>query len=240
MITIMHLFPNKMNLYGEYANIAVLRRRLTEAGEQVCVRPIPFGEELNLTECDFLYIGGGVDSAMLDVLRELRKNTGMIESFVRFGGVVLATGNAAALFGSSIVIYGEQTQGLGIADYTATLNHLRRYAEYIMSTELVEAAVLGSINTSLEITESSQPMFRIISTNDKDKSRSAEGFMTDGIYATSLIGPLLVRNPVLLDWFAQKLCKRELAQSDSPWMGYARRGYEQLLTTLQHSLGEKG
>ena len=37
-LTILHLYPDCMSLYGEYANVAVLRRHLEAAGVAVTVR----------------------------------------------------------------------------------------------------------------------------------------------------------------------------------------------------------
>ena len=39
-LTILHLYPDSMSLYGEYANLALLRRRLEALGVQVNVKNI--------------------------------------------------------------------------------------------------------------------------------------------------------------------------------------------------------
>lgn len=39
-LTLLHLYPDSMNLYGEYANLAVLRRHLEALGVSVTVRAV--------------------------------------------------------------------------------------------------------------------------------------------------------------------------------------------------------
>jgi len=240
MIHIGHLFPDLMNLYGEYANVVALRRRLEDAGEEVSVRAIRIGEELDLKGMDFLYIGGGTDGAMVRALHELRRNPGLIGSFAGFGGLVLLTGNASAILCSNLTVYGDEEKGLEISGSSATLSHSRRYAEYIMASTIISSGVVGAINTSIEMTPSEKPLFQVICTSDSRKNMQVEGYLGEGIYATSLIGPLLVRNPALLTWFAEKLAGHELPAVREPWGAVAEAGFRSVLTTLHSEIQGKG
>ena len=101
-IQLLHLYPDLMNLYGEYANVAALRRSLERQGAEVVVRTGTLYEDIDFSGADFLYMGAGTESAQLVALEDLRRYEGAIRAALERGAVVLATGNAMELFGSSI------------------------------------------------------------------------------------------------------------------------------------------
>ena len=56
-LTLIHLYPDLMNLYGSYANLSVLRRTLEGLGHSVTVQPVLPGESVALDGCHFLSLG---------------------------------------------------------------------------------------------------------------------------------------------------------------------------------------
>ena len=44
-IKIIHFYPDLMSLYGSYANVSVLKRRLEQMGSTVTVTPVLPGQE---------------------------------------------------------------------------------------------------------------------------------------------------------------------------------------------------
>ena len=70
-LTILHLYPDCMSLYGEYANVAVLRRHLEAAGVSVAVETALFEDAPDFERADFIYMGAGAErtqKAALDAL----------------------------------------------------------------------------------------------------------------------------------------------------------------------------
>ena len=53
-LNIVHLYPDVMNLYGEYANIAVLRRHLEAMGAAVTVRMIACEDSPDFAGADLI------------------------------------------------------------------------------------------------------------------------------------------------------------------------------------------
>ena len=72
-IQLLHLYPDLMNLYGEYANVAALRRSLERQGAEVVVRTGTLYEDIDFSGADFLYMGAGTESAQLTALEDLRR-----------------------------------------------------------------------------------------------------------------------------------------------------------------------
>ena len=58
-LTIMHLYPDCMSLYGEYANIAVLRRHLEAIGVTVNIRAVTCEDVPDFSGADMIYMSAG-------------------------------------------------------------------------------------------------------------------------------------------------------------------------------------
>ena len=69
-IRIIHFYPDLMSLYGSYANVTVLRRRLELLGHTVCVEAVQPGEDVSLTDAAFLFMGAGTERAQKAALED--------------------------------------------------------------------------------------------------------------------------------------------------------------------------
>ena len=71
-ITIAHLYPKLLNLYGDLGNIITLKKRCEWRGISVEIEDIGIGDTIK--EHDLYFIGGGQDKQQQDVADELFKN----------------------------------------------------------------------------------------------------------------------------------------------------------------------
>ena len=65
---ILHLYHDIMNLYGDYANVAAMRRMLEKSGENVTVDRLSLADTAVLEDYDFIYIGSGTENKSMAVL----------------------------------------------------------------------------------------------------------------------------------------------------------------------------
>ena len=72
-IKILHFYPDLMSLYGSYANVSVLKRRLEQMGSTVTVTPVLPGQEADLSDADFLYMGAGTEHAQKAALADFAR-----------------------------------------------------------------------------------------------------------------------------------------------------------------------
>ncbi len=63
MITIVHLYSDLLNLYGDRGNIAALQQRLNWRGIETTVRHIHQNDSLDLNNADIVLLGGGSDAS---------------------------------------------------------------------------------------------------------------------------------------------------------------------------------
>ncbi len=225
---IVHLYPDLMNLYGDYASALLLQKRLDCAGYAADILPVTTGQPLPGEGWDLLLIGAGTEGAMLSALDDIRARRGELG-----GGKILLLGNALALLGAAVTDEaGAAHEGAALLNLSVAIDGKRRYAEYLMRCPLVSSPVTGSINTSLTVDSAEPPLFSVQYETAPLLDKSFEGVLTDKIFATQLTGPLLVRNPALLDYFAASLCPDALPPCDEAWYRYACKGYDALVRRL--------
>ncbi len=234
MIRIFHAFDSLMNLYGEYGNVSMLERALKDAGEEVEVITLKRLEGFDPDSCGFLYIGAGTEGAAAAACTECAEQKDRLSAYAERGGLALLTGTAPALFGKGVVLNGMLHEGAGVLDVTYKVTPGKRsYSEFIMSCDEISDSVVGAISTSSEIISGETPFFTARFDAAGILHGTTEGAKKDGIYASELIGPLLARNPALLNFFAAKIAGHEIEVCpESAAMGFAKKSFESVLATL--------
>ena len=115
-LTIGHLYPDLLNLYGDRGNIQCMMKRCEWRGieaETIAYRledPIDFGA------LDIVLLGGGSDREQMLVcnrLKEIRKD---FKEFVETDGVVLAICGGYQLLGNFYETKDGSIDGLGLVD----------------------------------------------------------------------------------------------------------------------------
>lgn len=233
MIKIVYAYGDLLGLYGEYANVKALQQRLECAGETVEVETVHVGEDFRLTGANLFYVGAGTDGKMLAALEDINEKKDAVLQYLENGGLALATGNALALFGGTVVdADGASAKGLGFCDLGVRIDDKRRYGECIARCALIKEKVVGSINTSLTVVSREAPFFTIDYASAPVLRIPSEGVVKNNFYGTELSGPLLVRNPALLDAFAGKIAGHALPICGEGWYDFAWDGYNSVLGTL--------
>jgi len=70
-LTLGHLYPDQLNLYGDRGNILTLQRRCQLRGIELRVVELGIGDALAPDEYDMLFIGGGQDKEQAPVAQDL-------------------------------------------------------------------------------------------------------------------------------------------------------------------------
>src|SRR5579884_2501548 len=71
-LTLGHLYPDQLNMYGDRGNILTLRRRCEWRGIELRVTALDLGQPVDHAAFDMLFIGGGQDKEQDEVARDLR------------------------------------------------------------------------------------------------------------------------------------------------------------------------
>ena len=72
-ITIAHLYPDMLNLYGDSGNIVTLKHRLEARGIEAEIKTYALEDEIDFESTDIVFIGGGGDREQLAVCGRSRE-----------------------------------------------------------------------------------------------------------------------------------------------------------------------
>ena len=235
-LNIVHLYPDVMSLYGEYANPAVLRRHLEALGVTVTVRPVTCEDEPDFAGADFLYMGAGTERGQKYVLEKLLPHADGLKAAIEAGAVLLFTGNAMETLGASVTDAGGKVwPALGLAEFTTAETDRRDPGDVVAHASLLDRPVVGfmnkcSVTSGVEVT-----LFDSLTLgfgNEADKG--AEGYVSGNVLATHLTGPVLVKNPHFTDLIIRRIFKARSWDLPAalPVLPHEREAYEVTLAEL--------
>lgn len=241
-LTILHLYPDMMNLYGEYANVAVLRRHLEALGVAVSVQTA--GEGADFPAADFIYMGAGTERKQKYVLAAAPRQAEGLKAAVEGGAVVLFTGNAMETLGASVAsAKGGVWPGYALADFTTVETDRRSPGDVVASSALWEAPAVGFMNKCSVTRGVTTPLFQELPLGfGNEEEHGAEGYVSGSVFATHITGPVLVKNPDFTDLLIRRLFAHkgwELPER-LPALPHEREAYAVTLAELQSRIGREG
>lgn len=235
-LKIVHLYPDVMSLYGEYANVAVLRRHLEALGVDVTVKAVTCGDGPDFSGADLIYMGAGTERARKYVLERLLPCGDGLKAAVEAGAAALFTGNAMEAAGASVTdAEGRVWPALGLADFTTAETDRRDPVDVIAHTSLLDRPVVGFMNKCSVTSGVAAPLFDRLSLGfGNEAEKGAEGYVSGNVFATHLTGPVLVKNPDFTGLLIRRLFEAkgwELPEA-LPVLPYEREAYEVTLKEL--------
>lgn len=204
-INIMHLYYDLLNLYGESGNIKVLKKYFENQGIKTNIHFVTINDDINLENIDIIYIGNGTENNQLLALSHLKKYKKIIKDYIENNGIIISTGNSYEMFGKKI----DKTLALNIFDYSTYNDNFRIVDEVLLESSFLKEKIIGFQNQEKIVKTNNNHLFKVIKgTGDYPKS-NFEGYKYKNFYGTHLIGPLLVRNPNLLEYICNNLIKEK-------------------------------
>ena len=214
MINVLHLYYDLLNLYGENANIRCIKRSLELNNIKVKVDLKSIGDRIDFKKYDLIYIGSGSEEDLLLALEDIKFKYDGFKDFVDNNKYLILTGNAMDLFGDYIET-DTKIEALGLFKYhTKFINEStfenastdRIVGEVRATSKLINKEIIGFQNRCDINLNVKTPLFKTDNKFSNDLKNSNEGFTHNNVFATHIIGPLLVRNPYFTDYILKKLC----------------------------------
>lgn len=232
-----HLFPDLLNLYGDYGNLWVLRSALEASGLEVQLVPVAPGETPEAVPGDLLYMGPGTEPALHKALEHLRPMASLLRAALDAGVPMLFTGNSWLTLGHTLTTQdGQVLEGLSLADFTATETGERYTGDVIAQSvepALPQPSTVGFQNRCDRVEGIAAPLFTMTMGQGNAPGEQGEGLHQGSLFCTHLTGPLLVKNPHLLSHFATLLG----GQYQPAEGGHALLAYQTTLKALQARQG---
>ena len=224
MKRLLWLYDDLLDLCGDGGNMTVLCARLKEAGVDFTLERKSVGDEIDFTSCDLVYIGTGMFSNLCAAAADLTARRSDVLAAVERGCVFLVTGSGCALLGKELFSAdGERHKGLGLVGLTYTDSTKIRLQDVLGRFE--GERVVGFVNSTLSAAGDPAPAAPLFTLD----GGGTEGLRLHNLFATSFLGPMLVRNPGLLRRLLTHLCGPDFPDyDDAPEREAQRRVLEEL------------
>ncbi len=215
-LKILYLYPDMLELYGDYGNIQVLKYRLESRGYS-CVIDRYSLEDIapDFTKYDLVFAGGGADIEQNILSNDLIKYKENIKQAIDEGVFFLLICGAYQLFGKYYKdVEGNIINGLEIFPYyTEAIEDRKKrcIGNIVIDVNLNgnSSKVIGFENHGGQTFDISSPFGKVLVGNGNKFNDEFEGFFQKNIIATYLHGPLLAKNPELADYIIKYCLDRK-------------------------------
>lgn len=206
-LKILYLYPDLLELYGDYGNIQVLTYRSQKRGISVVVDEYSIGDPMpDFSSYDLVFAGGGADNEQSILAADLIQYQDEIKKAIDQGVFFLLICGAYQLFGKYYKgVEGNIIPGLSIFDYytEASCDRKKRcIGNIVIDVNLGDFStkVIGFENHGGQTFHVDHPFGTVLFGNGNQFGDSKEGFFLKNVIATYLHGPLLAKNPELTDF----------------------------------------
>ena len=216
LITLVHLYPREMSIYGDLGNTRCLASRIRRHGYAVAVHDHHPGSDLP-EEPHLLLGGGGQDSGQSRVEDDLAVIADRLRGWASAGMPMMMICGMYQLFGNAfITVEGQELPGLGILDVTTRGNATRMIGGVVLDTDFGE--VVGFENHSgATVLAAGQPAFGRVRAGSGNNGRDGtEGAVTGNVIGSYLHGPILPANPRLADHLIAGAAERATGRPFEP------------------------
>ena len=215
-LKILYLYPDMLELYGDYGNIQVLKYRLEKRGFNCIVDRYSIGDKKpDFKSYDIIFAGGGADNEQSILSEDLIKYKEDIKEAENEGVFFLLICGAYQLFGKYYKgVEGNIIPGLEIFPYyTEAINDRKKrcIGNIVLDVTLndKETKVIGFENHGGQTYDIPTPFGKVLFGNGNKFGDIEEGFFKDNVIATYLHGPLLSKNPELTDYIIKHCLDRK-------------------------------
>ena len=199
-ITIGHLYPDLLNLYGDRGNIQCLMKRCLWRGIEAETIAFELGDKIDFSKLDIVLLGGGSDREQMLVCEKLKEIQKDFKAYVEDNGVVIAICGGYQLLGNYYKTDQGMIEGLKLVDMSTEQGKGRLIGNIVMQSDLFDMPIVGFENHGGRTTiGNNKPLGKVLSGYGNDGQSGEEGVVYKNVIGTYLHGPLLPKNPQLAD-----------------------------------------
>ena len=184
-IKVLHLYHDLMNLSGDNGNMVAIKDALERQKVNYTIDRLSIGDKIDFNKYNLIYVGNGSRENQELARIELQLNK------IFKNKLIIATGNALELFGKTI----DNKECLNLLPFKTM--YLKEYVveEKIVHSDELDMDIIEFINRNSE------------SSINKDFFIDNNSIHVNNFYGTYALGPLLIRNPLLLNKFIERVLK---------------------------------
>ncbi|HET9921742.1 MAG TPA: hypothetical protein VFQ30_18010 [Ktedonobacteraceae bacterium] len=203
-LTLGHLYPDQLNLYGDRGNILTFRQRCERRGITLRVVGLGIGDALAPDEYDMLFIGGGQDKEQAPVAQDLleTKGIGLWAAIENDMPVLAVCGGYQLLAHYYRPANGPDMRGLGVFDAWT----IHKGPRSPRCTGNIAVSWNGSTLVGFEnhggrtYLGTAKPLGRVLKGYGNNAEDHTEGAVYRNTFGTYMHGSLLPKNPHFADY----------------------------------------
>ena len=200
-ITIGHLYPDLLNLYGDRGNIQCLMKRCQWRGIEAETIPFELEDEIDFSKLDIVLLGGGSDREQMLVCEKLKEIQKDFKAYVENYGVVIAICGGYQLLGNYYKTEQGTMKGLELVDLYTEQGEGRLIDNIVLQSDLFDMPIVGFENHGgRTYIKDNKPLGKVLYGAGNDGKSGYEGVVYKNVIGTYLHGPLLPKNSQLADW----------------------------------------
>lgn len=210
-LTIAHLYPKLLNIYGDFGNVLTLKRRCEYRNIDCEIVSVNVGDEIDIEKNDIYFIGGGQDKQQIEVSAELQKRKEALIQAAKNGRVFLAICGGYQLLGKYYQPHeGEKLLGIGILDAYTVAGDKRFIGNVTAEADFLEPKTLVGFENHAGLTyleEGTVPIAKVVVGNGNNSKDGGEGGRKNNVFGTYLHGSVLPKNPHFADYLIKTALK---------------------------------
>lgn len=212
-LTIGHLYPDLLNLYGDRGNIQCLMKRCQWRGIEAETISFELNDAIDFTGLDIVLLGGGSDREQMLVCEKLREIRGDFKEYVENNGVVIAICGGYQLLGNYYKTDQGMIKGLELVDMYTEQQEGRLISNIVLKSDLFDMPIVGFENHGgRTFIGNNKPLGKVLYGSGNDGQTGYEGVVYKNVIGTYLHGPLLPKNPQLADWLITQALRRKYGE----------------------------
>lgn len=206
-LRIAHLYPDLLNIYGDYGNVLALKKRAQWRDIDVKITQVTSGMFINADDFDLFFAGGGQDTQQVLAANEFIKNGTELLRAANLQKPMLAICGSYQLFGKYYLAGDSQKiRGISLLDVYTCAGKKRFIGNVTAISDFLSVrTVVGFENHSglTYLGEKVRPLFKIKVGNGNNGMDKTEGARYKNVFGTYLHGPILPKNPHFCDYLIE-------------------------------------
>lgn len=209
-LTIVHLYPQEMNIYGDRGNVLTFSKRLQWRGIEHNVVEVGVGHQYDFTEADIIFGGGGQDKGQIAVAEDLATKANSLREAAANGVTMLMICGMYQLFGHGFQpSEGTYLKGIGVFDASTIAGKDRLIGNVVVDTAWGQLVGFENHSGVTTLGDNQPALGSVRMGYGNDGQSGEEGAITQNVYGTYLHGSLLPKNPAFADHLLLTAARRK-------------------------------
>lgn len=227
-LTITHLYPDLMNLYGDLGNVICLQKRCEWRGIEVEVIDVSIGDNIDNIATDIYFFGGGQDRDQLEVFVDLVKTKkAKLVADIEAGVGTLAICGGYQLLGEYFLgVDGQRIEGIAAVpiETVSPGEGMKNRAVGNLVTDISENSRLTTHYTGLKTlvgfenhsgrtrfkdSSAIKPLGKVLQGEGDNEDKVSDGVVYKNTIGSYMHGSLLPKNPHLADSIIRSALERK-------------------------------